>query len=237
MDTPTVAPLLPEVRARLDQAANSAAATAPAADFQSFLTLLTAQLRNQDPLQPLDSTQFVAQLASFSTVEQLIGTNSRLDLLSERAEAADLASLSGWIGRLASATDGSFRASGGAEAFQVPVLNGAERVEAIVFRADGAEIDRFAVASDSAGQAIWSGAATATVAPGTALRIELVYHGAGLVLDRRPAGVFREVTGIRGTPDGAVLDLADGGTLSPGKVAELRARDGAGSSGSPPVSG
>ena len=57
------------------------AARSAAADFDSFLNLLTAQLRNQDPLQPIDSTQFVAQLASFSTVEQLIGTNERLDAL------------------------------------------------------------------------------------------------------------------------------------------------------------
>jgi flagellar basal-body rod modification protein FlgD len=48
------------------------------ADFQTFLTLLTTQLKNQNPLEPLDSTQFVAQLASFSSVEQQVKTNDRL---------------------------------------------------------------------------------------------------------------------------------------------------------------
>ncbi len=47
-------------------------------DFQTFLTLLTTQLRNQDPLKPMDSTQFVAQLASFSAVEQQVRTNEKL---------------------------------------------------------------------------------------------------------------------------------------------------------------
>ena len=49
-----------------------------AGDFETFLKLLTAQLRNQDPLQPMDSTEFVAQLASFSAVEQQVRANDRL---------------------------------------------------------------------------------------------------------------------------------------------------------------
>lgn len=50
-------------------------------EFQTFLQLLTAQMRHQDPLEPLDSTQFVAQLAAFSSVEQQITTNEKLDNL------------------------------------------------------------------------------------------------------------------------------------------------------------
>ena len=61
---------------------------APAVDFQSFLQLLTAQLRYQDPLAPLDSTQFVAQLAGFSTVEQLVNANRRLDEIAARLDEA-----------------------------------------------------------------------------------------------------------------------------------------------------
>ena len=50
-------------------------------DYDMFLRLMTAQLKNQDPLQPLDGTEFVAQLAQFSGVEQQIKTNERLDFL------------------------------------------------------------------------------------------------------------------------------------------------------------
>lgn len=63
-------------------AAGQAAAGAQAQtgeEFNSFLKLLTAQIRNQDPLSPLDSTQFVEQLATFSTLEQQVGANTRLD--------------------------------------------------------------------------------------------------------------------------------------------------------------
>lgn len=50
-------------------------------NFDQFLTLLTTQLKNQDPLSPMDSTQFTNQLVSFSQVEQQIKTNDNLTKL------------------------------------------------------------------------------------------------------------------------------------------------------------
>ena len=50
-------------------------------DFSDFLTLLTTQLQNQDPLAPLDSTEFTNQLVQFSQVEQQINSNQKLDSL------------------------------------------------------------------------------------------------------------------------------------------------------------
>jgi flagellar basal-body rod modification protein FlgD len=47
-------------------------------DTNTFMTLLVAQLKNQDPLQPQDGTQFVAQLAQFNSLEQLININKKL---------------------------------------------------------------------------------------------------------------------------------------------------------------
>ncbi len=52
-----------------------------AEDFQQFLTLLTTQLQNQDPLSPMDSTEFTNQLVQFSQVEQQINSNQKLDSL------------------------------------------------------------------------------------------------------------------------------------------------------------
>jgi flagellar basal-body rod modification protein FlgD len=53
-------------------------------DYTNFLTLLTAQISNQDPLEPIDSTQFVSQLAQLSQVEQAVRTNSELESLNSR---------------------------------------------------------------------------------------------------------------------------------------------------------
>ena len=50
----------------------------------TFLKLLVEQLKNQDPLNPQDSAQFVAQLAQFNSLEQLISINARLGQLLPR---------------------------------------------------------------------------------------------------------------------------------------------------------
>ncbi|MGV6820080.1 MAG: flagellar hook capping FlgD N-terminal domain-containing protein [Parvularcula sp.] len=47
-------------------------------EFNQFLELLTTQVQNQDPFQPLDSTQFVEQLATFSALEQQVQSNDLL---------------------------------------------------------------------------------------------------------------------------------------------------------------
>lgn len=56
---------------------SSATGTAPSE--QMFLQLLVAQMQNQDPTNPVDDTQFVSQLAQFSSLEQLIGIKGDLD--------------------------------------------------------------------------------------------------------------------------------------------------------------
>ena len=56
-----------------NQPATPASAIDPLANEQTFLKLLVSQLKNQNPLNPTDSTQFVSQLTSYSQLEQLIG--------------------------------------------------------------------------------------------------------------------------------------------------------------------
>ena len=59
----------------------SALGTQKAMGKDDFLKLLVAQLKNQDPLAPQDNSQFVAQLAQFSSLEAAMGTNTRLDAI------------------------------------------------------------------------------------------------------------------------------------------------------------
>ncbi len=73
-------------------------------DYQSFLKLLIAEMKNQDPTQPMDSTQYVAQLATFSQVEQAMQTNSKLDSILQSSALAQAETL---IGRSISSADGS----------------------------------------------------------------------------------------------------------------------------------
>ena len=63
------------------QTSNTSSTTSAGLNYDAFLKLLTAQMQYQDPTKPMDATQFVAQLASFSNVEQAIKTNNKLDSL------------------------------------------------------------------------------------------------------------------------------------------------------------
>jgi flagellar basal-body rod modification protein FlgD len=67
--------------------------------FDQFLTLLTAQLRYQDPLSPMDSTEFTSQLVQFASVEQSIRINDQLETLIEMQRNDASATALGYIGR------------------------------------------------------------------------------------------------------------------------------------------
>ena len=62
-------------------AQSEAAAPSTTLDYNSFLTLLIAQMKNQDPMEPMASSDYVAQLATFSQVEKTVQTNQRLAAL------------------------------------------------------------------------------------------------------------------------------------------------------------
>ncbi|EHK57587.1 flagellar hook assembly protein FlgD [Allomesorhizobium alhagi] len=74
-----------------------------AVDYQSFLKLLVAEMKNQDPTNPMDSTQYVAQLAAFSQVEQSVQINTKLDQL---LQSSTLAQADALIGRTVTSADG-----------------------------------------------------------------------------------------------------------------------------------
>ena len=84
-------------------ASSSQGKTVIASDFETFIKMLTVQMENQDPLNPVDATDFATQLATFSSVEQQVLTNNLLTSLGEQIGALSVAQLSGWVGMQARA--------------------------------------------------------------------------------------------------------------------------------------
>lgn len=72
--------------------------------YDQFLTLLVTELKNQDPTKPLDATQTVSQLASFSSVEQAVQSNVTLKSL---LSSAALSQAGSYIGKTITSADGS----------------------------------------------------------------------------------------------------------------------------------
>ena len=73
-------------------------------DYNDFLKLLLAQMQNQDPLKPMDSTEYVSQLATFSNVEQALKQNAKLDQL---LITSNIAQANGVVGKTITSPDGS----------------------------------------------------------------------------------------------------------------------------------
>ncbi|MGB8401578.1 flagellar hook assembly protein FlgD [Bradyrhizobium sp.] len=72
-----------------------------AGNFQTFLTLLTTQLQNQNPLDPLDTNQFTQQLVQFASVEQQLKSNDQLTTLVSLQQTAQSTQALGFVGKTA----------------------------------------------------------------------------------------------------------------------------------------
>jgi flagellar basal-body rod modification protein FlgD len=88
-----------------------------AKDMNQFMTLLTTQLKHQDPLSPMDSTQFTTQLVQFANVEQHIQSNANLENLIKINQSAMAMSSIGYIGKEIEAESTSVPLTGGEAQF------------------------------------------------------------------------------------------------------------------------
>ena len=102
-------------------------------NFQEFLTLFTTQLQNQDPTNPMDTTQMTNQLAMFSQVEQQAGTNSRLDKLIAAQPTSGLGSAVGYLGKTIQANGDQVALSGGTAeiAYQMPATATSVKIDVL----------------------------------------------------------------------------------------------------------
>jgi len=96
-------------------------------DYSNFLTLLTTQLKNQDPLSPMDATQFTQQLVQFSAVEQQINGNKKLDQLIGLQSTANAYGAVGFVGT-----------SIAADSNDVPLQNSKAKFDYTIEKAGGA---------------------------------------------------------------------------------------------------
>ncbi len=193
-----------------------------AVDFQNFLTLLTAQLRNQDPLSPADSTEFVAQLASFSSVEQLVRANDRLDSIASAITGGGIDQYADWIGREAEAPGAPAFFSGEPVDYRLSGEEGATRVEVIVLNQAGDEVTRFD-ADNTREIQTWNGEANGSAAENGVYRITASYYNEEGLIRTEPANTFGVVDEVRLIGGGALLGLDGGIEVDPSEVVALSA--------------
>lgn len=117
--------------------ASGQAETRLADDFDTFLTLLTSQLQNQDPLEPLDSNEFVNQLVQFSSVEQLIASNQSMEALLDLQTSNTQLSAVDFIGKQATVASQEARLTDGEASWNYTLPQNADRSDLIVRDANG----------------------------------------------------------------------------------------------------
>jgi flagellar basal-body rod modification protein FlgD len=133
-------------------------------NFDTFLTLLTTQLKNQDPLSPMDSSQFTQQLVAFSQVEQQIKTNSQLTTMIQGQSASEAVSALPMIGRSIEYTGNQTALQNGQAAFSYTLPTAAATASVLVTDASGHTVFSQTV-DPSAGKhsLVWNGQTSAGV--------------------------------------------------------------------------
>ena len=123
-------------------------------DFQTFLKMLTTQIKNQDPLNPMEGSDFAVQLATFSVVEQQVRTN---DLLGRMAGAGvgGLGTLAHWIGKEVRTT-APVAFQGKPLTMQIDPARGADQVTLVTLDASGKEVLREDIGTGT-GEVDWAG--------------------------------------------------------------------------------
>ncbi|MEL6642527.1 MAG: flagellar hook capping FlgD N-terminal domain-containing protein [Pseudomonadota bacterium] len=190
-------------------------------DFDTFLRMLTAQMENQDPLNPIESTDFAVQLATFSGVEQQVLTNDLLSSLSAQMNIGGIGQYAGWVGM-------EGRAPVAADFDGTPVTvfpnipTDADQATLVVRGSDGGEVQRMALALP-ADQVTWDGtdASGAPVPPGF-YSFETEASAQGQPISFEPADVYGRITEARIEDGAGMVVFSDGSRVSVDKVTGLR---------------
>ncbi len=139
-------------------------------DQNAFLKLMTTQLKTQDPFDPVDNTQMVAQMAQFSSVTGISEMNKSLTAIAADIAGSRVGDAASWIGRSALVTsDVATPLSGGGYAGEITLPSNATNVGISLVDANGATVKQLSLGAQAAGSVpfSWDGkAADGTTATG-----------------------------------------------------------------------
>lgn len=210
--------------AAAEAGSGTGAGTAISGDFETFLRMLTTQITNQDPLDPMDSADFAVQLATFSGVEQQVLTNQLLEGLTARIGASDMVGMAGWIGKEVRAPGFGYL-DGQPLQVALPRHEAADEAVLVIRDAGGAEVGRMSVPVAQK-SFFWDGRnAAGQLLPNGNYAFEVVHFKQGEELAVTAAQPYGRVIEARGEADGLVLVLEGGTSVPVSEVTALREAD------------
>lgn len=190
-------------------------------DFTTFLKMLTVQMQNQDPLNPIDSSDYAVQLATFSGVEQQVQTNQLLAEMMGRFSQMGMSEMAGWVGQEAR-TNSPVRYDGSPVTLSPNPAAGATSAVVVVKDAQGNLVSREEIPV-SAAPYQWLGAdAAGDPLPSGTYSIALESLKGDAVIDSRPIEHYARVIEARGGAAGTTLVLEGGIEVAVSAVTGLR---------------
>lgn len=190
-------------------------------DFETFLRMLTVQIENQDPLNPVEASDYAVQLATFSGVEQQVLTNDLLKGLSGQMNLTGLAAMGDWVGREVRAPVAGWFGGSPITISPNPAAM-ADKVELVVRDANGDEVQRLTLPVSSE-PLQWAGVDdTGAPLPAGLYSFTVESQSEGEVILSEPAEIYSRVSEVRAEGGGLVLVLPGGVTVSSAAVTALR---------------
>lgn len=206
----------------------NAGLTAPAAasaqlssDFEVFLKMLTAQMQYQDPLNPIDSTDYATQLATFSGVEQAVLTNELLQSLTTQMSTGGLVDMAALVGKEVRSTAPAYF-DGQPLTLLVGQSVASETAALVVRNTAGDEVQRIPVAPG--GETLeWAGVGPSGAPfPVGTYQFEIVAQSNGEVIAQIPVETYSTVNEVRLENGQTMLILVGGGSVASDQVTALR---------------
>lgn len=200
---------------------NSSTNSAISSDFETFLKMLTAQMQNQDPLDPIKSEDYAVQLATFSGVEQQVRTNDLITAMTAQLSLMGMSQMAGWVGMEARApVAGYFDGDPITLAPNPPIT--AARTELVVRDSNGIIVQRMEIPV-SADPVEWSGMTDSGLPFGTGLYEFQVESFAGEeLIATTPVEVYSTIVEARSEGGQTILVTRGGSAVPASLVTALR---------------
>lgn len=191
-------------------------------DFETFLKMLTTQMKNQDPLKPIESADFAVQLATFSGVEQQVRSNDLLAQLGTQMSVMGMAQFAGWVGMEALATSPAYF-DGSPLTLEPTPDSLADRAVLVVRDSTGALVQRADIPL-MAETIAWQGVdGSGSPLPPDIYSFQLESSVGGVVSDLSDVAAYSRITEARNENGETFLMLAGGARVASSAITALRA--------------
>lgn len=191
-------------------------------DFETFLKMMTTQMQNQDPMNPMESTEFATQLAQFSSVEQQVLTNDTLKEISSAFASNSLQQMGSLVG-MEGLAPAPVLFTGQLVSMRPQYVEDATRANLVVRDSDGEIVDKMEI---PVGQETlyWNGMLEdGSKLPHGVYKFEIENFEGNEQLDTKPAMAYNQILEVRDDNGTVKVRLSDGSEMDASQIQGLRA--------------